>query len=96
MTSRRNILRIGFAATATALTNSLPIISKAAADEASLPQPKRLLRVFADPNNLPFCNRREEGFENKLATLMRPELNAELQYNWQASSRLFPKGFPRS
>ena len=29
----------------------------------------RVLRVCADPNNLPYSNAREEGFENKIAEL---------------------------
>jgi mxaJ protein len=52
--------------------------------KASAEEPKRVLRVFADPNNLPFSNRREEGFENKIASLIAREMGVELQYNWQA------------
>src|SRR3954466_1441261 len=50
---------------------------------------KRILRVCADPNNLPFTNERREGFENKLAELIADELGAELQYSWRAQRRGF-------
>jgi mxaJ protein len=47
----------------------------------------RELRVCADPNNLPFSNRREEGFENKVARLVARELHARLEYVWWAQRR---------
>jgi mxaJ protein len=50
---------------------------------------KRVLRVTADPNNLPFSNERREGFENKLAELIAKELDADLQYSWRAQRRGF-------
>src|SRR3954470_24124921 len=50
---------------------------------------KRILRVTADPNNLPFSNERREGFENKIAELIAKELDAELQYSWRAQRRGF-------
>ena len=31
---------------------------------------QRALRVCADPDNLPFSNRRQQGFENKIAQLV--------------------------
>jgi mxaJ protein len=47
----------------------------------------RELKVCADPNNLPFSNQREQGFENKLAGLVAGELHAELKYTWWAQRR---------
>jgi mxaJ protein len=47
----------------------------------------RELKVCADPNNLPFSNQREQGFENKLARLVASELHAELKYVWWAQRR---------
>ena len=47
----------------------------------------RVLRVCADPNNLPFSNRAGEGFENKLAELVAGELGARLDYVWWAQRR---------
>jgi mxaJ protein len=41
-----------------------------------------LLRVCADPNNMPFSNEKGEGFENKLAELIASKLDSELEYTW--------------
>lgn len=41
------------------------------------------LRVCADPDNLPFSNRKQEGFENKIAALLAVQLHAKLRYTWQ-------------
>jgi mxaJ protein len=60
----------------------LPIMAASAAEGA-------VLRVCADPNNLPFSNERGEGFENKIAQLLANELGAELSYTWQAQRRGF-------
>jgi mxaJ protein len=54
-----------------------------------LAQEQRVLRVCADPNNLPFSNEREEGFENRIATLVAREMNARLEYFWWAQHRGF-------
>ena len=53
---------------------------------APIPQP---LRVCADPNNLPFSNRRLEGFENRLAELVARDLHTEIEYTWWAERRGF-------
>jgi mxaJ protein len=47
----------------------------------------RVLRVCADPNNLPFSNQREEGFENRIAQLLAGELHATVQYTWRPQRR---------
>ena len=52
-------------------------------------RPVRVLRVCADPNNLPFTNRRLEGFENKIAELVAREMGATLEYTWRAQHRGF-------
>lgn len=49
----------------------------------------RVLRVCADPNNLPFSNERGEGFENALADLVAGELGARVEYTWWAQRRGF-------
>jgi mxaJ protein len=49
----------------------------------------RELRVCSDPNNLPFSNQREEGFENRLAELIGGELKARVRYTWWAERRGF-------
>jgi len=46
-------------------------------------------RVCADPNNLPFTNKKGEGFENKIAELIARELHQPLEYTWFAQRRGF-------
>ena len=48
-----------------------------------------VLRVCADPNNLPFSNARGEGFENELAELVAADLGKQLSYTWWAQRRGF-------
>lgn len=50
---------------------------------------ERVLRVGADPNNLPFTNDRLEGFENKIAELIAEEMGAHLEYFWWPQRRGF-------
>jgi quinoprotein dehydrogenase-associated probable ABC transporter substrate-binding protein len=50
---------------------------------------RHVLRVCADPNNLPFSNKRGEGLENKLAELIAAELGARVEYTWWAQRRGF-------
>ncbi len=49
----------------------------------------RVLRVCADPNNLPFSNVREEGFENRLVRLIARDLGRSVEYTWWAQRRGF-------
>src|SRR3954447_14652613 len=49
----------------------------------------RVIRISADPNNLPFSNDRGEGFENKLAELVAANLGARIEYSWRAQRRGF-------
>ncbi|MBF8279506.1 MAG: hypothetical protein HW385_938 [candidate division NC10 bacterium] len=45
------------------------------------------LRVCGDPDNLPFSNKKREGFENKIAEVIAKELGAELTYYWWPHQR---------
>lgn len=45
------------------------------------------LRVCGDPDNLPFSNRKREGFENKIAEVIAKEVGAELTYYWWPHQR---------
>jgi mxaJ protein len=58
-------------------------VAKAANEDASQSQ----LRVCADPNNLPFSNEGQEGFENKLAELIAGKLHKSVTYTWWAQRR---------
>lgn len=48
------------------------------------------LRVCSDPNNLPFSNRAQEGFENELARLVSEALGRNgVEYAWRPQRRGF-------
>jgi mxaJ protein len=52
-------------------------------------RPQGVLRVCADPNNLPFSNQKGEGFENKIAELLAQDLGERVEYTWWAQRRGF-------
>lgn len=76
-----------------ALLALLAVGSVACAPEAP---PARELRVCADPNNLPFSNRRREGFENKLAERIAEEMGAAVRYTWWPQRRGFVRNTLRA
>jgi len=39
-------------------------------------------RVCADPNNLPYSNQQQKGFENELATMIANDLGLQVIYTW--------------
>jgi quinoprotein dehydrogenase-associated probable ABC transporter substrate-binding protein len=43
---------------------------------------RTVLKVCADPYNLPYSNKDSEGFENKIAELFAKELGLPLKYEW--------------
>jgi mxaJ protein len=47
------------------------------------------LRICADPNNMPFSNQQEQGFENRIAALVGRELHRPLSYVWWPQRRGF-------
>ena len=59
------------------------------AAEAQRPSPAQpgLLRVCNDPDNMPFSNQKEEGFENKIAQLIAKDWNSRLEYVWYPTRR---------
>ncbi len=62
---------------------------KAPAPIQSVTRPAGVLRVCADPNNLPFSNQRGEGFENKIAELLAHDMGERVEYTWWAQRRGF-------
>jgi mxaJ protein len=48
-----------------------------------------MLRVCADPNNMPFSDDRGRGFENKLAELIAGKLGTKLEYVWWSQRKSF-------
>jgi mxaJ protein len=53
----------------------------------------RDLRVCSDPDNIPFSNNKQEGFENHIAELVARELHANLIYQWQRMGRGFVREY---
>lgn len=47
------------------------------------------LRVCADPDAMPSSNRRQQGFDNKVAEVLGRDLHASVVYNWQRNGRGF-------
>ena len=59
---------------------------------AQAPEPvesPQTLRVCANPDNLPFSNREQQGFENRIAELIAAELGVPVSYTWHAQRRAF-------
>ncbi len=51
----------------------------------------RDLRVCADPDNLPYSNSAEQGFENRIAALVARDLDVTLTYYWLPQWRGFTR-----
>ena len=49
------------------------------------------LVVCADPNNMPFSNREQQGFENRLVKLLARDLKTPVRYRWWAQRRGFAR-----
>src|SRR5689334_2602757 len=61
----------------------------AAAPETPGPAQAAELRVCADPANLPYSQRDESGFENRIARLVATDLGMRLSWFWQEQTRGF-------
>jgi mxaJ protein len=80
---------------ASALVPANPADAQAVTSQAPPSQPPssqppwqtHVLRVCADPNNLPYSNEKQEGFENRIAELVARELKATPRYTWWAQRR---------
>ena len=60
-----------------------------AADAGTELKNRAVLRVCADPNNLPYSNRFRQGFENQIAQLLADSLGVPLVYYWFPQSTGF-------
>jgi len=49
----------------------------------------KAFRVCADPENMPFSNQKQEGFENKIADVIARELGEPTRYVWWGQRRGF-------
>ena len=63
----------------TIIFSTLMIVTTA---HSSPSQKLDVLKVCADPNNLPYSNQQEQGFENKIAQLLAQYFDAKLEYTW--------------
>ena len=51
----------------------------------------RVLRVCADPDNLPFSNEARDGFENRIVEAIAASLDARVDYTWWEQRRGFAR-----
>ena len=65
------------------LTPSEQIAIRAAAKAAYKGKKLETLMVCADPGNMPLSNIKQEGFQNKLATLLGEAMGARVVYSWR-------------
>lgn len=68
--------------TASVLALAVLSIGGTAAGQTADLVDRRVLRVCADPANMPFSNDRQEGFENKVAELLGDKLGVPVAYTW--------------
>ncbi|UWZ86678.1 substrate-binding domain-containing protein [Occallatibacter riparius] len=54
----------------------------AAFGQTSTPNLPKVLRVCADPNNLPYSNDQKQGFENQIADLIAKDFGMQVEYFW--------------
>ncbi len=60
----------------------IPAASPAAEGSGRQALTTSILRVCADPENLPFSNREMQGFENRIIDLIGANLGLEVRYTW--------------
>ncbi len=83
-------MKLSLVARAPALAGLLAALALPAAPlgaQRPAPLTPGLLRVCADPENMPFSNQKGEGLENKLAELLARTWNSRLEYVWWAAPR---------
>jgi len=83
---------VRFEPTLLSALGALAAAGTAAAQTAPPPAPAapaQTLRVCANPDNLPFSNVKQEGFENRIAELIATELRLPLAYTWHSQRRAF-------
>ena len=93
----RNMKRAWLCACLLPWANAVPAAASAAPDGAAtgMVQPTAAqpgtpqLRVCADPANLPYSSRNQEGFENKIADLLAADMHRELRYTWDPQRKTF-------
>ena len=77
------------------VTGFLILVTLAATSQAAQAQLRPglqkpgVIRVCADPDNMPLSNQKGEGFEQKIAELVAKEWNAKIEYAWWPVRRGF-------
>lgn len=79
--TRSNFAAIVAAAVSLAISGMAHAQAPGLGGAVELVDPK-ILRVCADPRNLPFSNEAGEGFENKIANLLGEKLNKPVAYTY--------------
>jgi mxaJ protein len=92
--SSRSPERVPAPRVAVARSGVTPLVALVLLIGAAAPPP--VLRVCADPNNLPFSNAAGEGFENRIVALLAKDLGAEVSYTWWAQRREFVRNTLKS
>jgi len=69
------------------LTGAGLTVATPARAQRPAPRDPGVIRVCADPDNMPSSNQKGEGFENKIAELIASELKAKLTYVWYPTRR---------
>ena len=66
------------------LAACLALIRPGAAAAQEIPDvvARDVLRVCADPHNMPFSNRKGQGFENRIAEILADEFKVPMRYYW--------------
>lgn len=82
-------LATGGTAPARAAAGPVHLVVPPLAPDAAPAAAPQVLRVCADPNNLPFSDREGRGFENRLAEIVAHDLGRRVEYYWQPQRRGF-------
>jgi mxaJ protein len=69
------------------LTGAGLMVAAPAQAQRPAPRDPGLIRVCADPDNMPSSNDKSEGYENRIAELIAKELKAKLSYVWYPTRR---------
>ncbi len=67
---------------------ALPSVVNGQGLRPNVPKPG-VIRVCADPDNMPLSNQKGEGFEQKIAEVIAKEWNAKIEYAWWPVRRGF-------
>ncbi|PPT39465.1 MoxJ protein [Xanthomonas arboricola] len=81
------------APTAAAASGALPASAQSTASTPPPAPDPAVLRVCADPGNMPLSNKAGEGFQNKIAQVVAEAMGRRLEYEWRT---YYQRGLARS